>query len=134
MPVPVRSLPPPAKKRKINPSEAAQKTQKLEEQISDAVSNNTSLNPLADLVELACSATQAKDVSKAIYALYRSLVTIIHKGKFVVAGDEHAKIVKAWLWEQLNTYVELLAGLLQDDEKSLRVSSGIVSNLSQVLT
>ncbi|KAK7056424.1 Maturation and nuclear export of 40S ribosomal subunits interacting protein [Paramarasmius palmivorus] len=120
MPVPVRSLPPPAKKRKVNPSETSQKTQKLEEQISDAVSKNTSLNPLADLVELACSATQAEDVSKAIYALYRSLVTIIHKGKFVVAGDEHAKIVKAWLWEQLNTYVELLTGLLQDDEKSLR--------------
>uniref|UniRef100_A0A0W0EW87 CCAAT-binding factor domain-containing protein n=1 Tax=Moniliophthora roreri TaxID=221103 RepID=A0A0W0EW87_MONRR len=123
MPIPVRSLPPPAKKRKIEPSKTAQNVQKLEDQISEAVSKNASLNALADLVELACTATQAEDVSKAIYALYRTFVTIIHRGNFVLAGDENAKVVKTWLWDQLNTYVEFLAGLLQDDEKSLRTSA-----------
>ncbi|KAL0065205.1 Maturation and nuclear export of 40S ribosomal subunits interacting protein [Marasmius tenuissimus] len=124
MPATVRSLPPPAKKRKVDvSSELSQSAQKIEQQISDAVENNGSLNPIADLLELATTAKHAEDALKSVYALYRSFVTIIRKGKFVVAGDENAKLVKTWLWEQLNAYVELLAGLLQDEEKSLRVSA-----------
>ena len=130
MPAAVRSLPPPAKKRKVDaPSEVFQSVQKLEQQISDAAENNGSLNPIADLLELATTTKHAEDASKSIYALYRSFVTIIRKGKFTVAGDENAKLVKAWLWEQLNAYVELLAGLLQDEEKTLRVRTSLLVSI-----
>ncbi|KAL0577303.1 Maturation and nuclear export of 40S ribosomal subunits interacting protein [Marasmius crinis-equi] len=124
MPAALRSLPSPAKKRKIEAtSEVSQSIQKLEQRIADAVEKNGSLNPVADLLELATTSEHAEDASKSIYALYRSFVTIIRKGKFAVGNDDSSKIVKTWLWEQLNAYVELLAGLLQDEEKSLRMSA-----------
>lgn len=39
--------------------------------------------------------------------------------------DENAKVVKIWLWTQMNTYVDFLGSLLKDDEVFLRVRSSI---------
>ncbi|KAH7913993.1 CBF/Mak21 family-domain-containing protein [Hygrophoropsis aurantiaca] len=118
--MPPHSLPPPAKKRKIGDGPSVKK---LEEQLTSAVANSSSLNPLADLLELAHSATDAKDMSKAVYALYRVFVIIITNGKLVYGGDDAAKAVRKWIWERLDSYVELLVGLLQDEEAALRKSS-----------
>ncbi|KAK0223868.1 CBF/Mak21 family-domain-containing protein [Armillaria fumosa] len=119
-----RSLPPPSKKRKLNnDSKALQTIQETEQQLTRAVANNGSLNPLADLLHLTCSRKDSQEVSKGIYALYRIFVLVISNGKLSVAGDESAKTVKAWLWDRLNKYVDFLAGLLKDEEKSLRVSA-----------
>ncbi|KAK0199243.1 CBF/Mak21 family-domain-containing protein [Desarmillaria ectypa] len=119
-----RSLPPPSKKRKLsNDSKVLQSIQDTEQQLTRAVSNNGSLNPLADLLDLACSRKDSQEVSKGIYALYRVFVLVISNGKLSAASDESAKIVKAWLWDRLNEYVDFLVGLLKDEEKSLRVSA-----------
>jgi U3 small nucleolar RNA-associated protein 19 len=61
------------------------------------------------------------DTSKGIYALYRVFVSIIVSKKLSPGGDEAAKVVKTWLWELLMSYIDFLGGLLQDEEKFLRV-------------
>ena len=117
----LHSLPPPAKKRKTSKDDHATKLKLLEEELTNAVAKNTSLNPLADLLSLAYDAEDPHDTSKAIYALYRVFVIIISNNKLAVNGDEAAKVVKAWIWERLQSYVDFLGSLLQDDEKFLRV-------------
>ncbi len=100
----------------------AQSIKKLEEELTAAVAENLSLNPLADLLGFAYSVEDPYDTSKAIYALYRVFVVIITNNKLGLGGDEAAKVVKAWIWERLQAYVDFLGGLLQDEEKFLRVS------------
>jgi len=117
----LHSLPPPSKKRKINRDDNAQNIKELEAKLTNSVANDTSLNPLADLLTLAQNVENPHDTSKAIYALYRVFVVIITNGKLGLGGDETAKVVKAWIWDRLQTYVDFLGGLLQDDEKFLRV-------------
>ncbi|KAF9075854.1 CBF/Mak21 family-domain-containing protein [Rhodocollybia butyracea] len=118
----VRSLPPPSKKRKI--ASSSSKISLLEKQLTSAVSSNGSLNDLVDLTSIALqSNSQAEDASKAIWALYRVWVTVINNGKLSSLLDGNAKVVKAWLWDRLNEYVELLSGLLKDEEKTLRTSA-----------
>jgi U3 small nucleolar RNA-associated protein 19 len=124
MPAPIRSLPPPSKKRKTHQdSVLVQSIAQLEADLTTAVSKNASLNPLADLLDLTLKSESPQDTSKAIYALYRVFVLVITDDKLGLGGDEAAKVVKAWLWERLNTYVDYLGGLLKDEEKTLRVSS-----------
>ncbi|KAF8143833.1 CBF/Mak21 family-domain-containing protein [Mycena galopus ATCC 62051] len=121
---PAPSLPPPSKKRKIQKdSEFSKSIQRLEEQLTAAAANHTSLNPLADLLELAFNAVDAQDTSKAVYSLYRVFVILISGGKLGTGGDEAAKVVKAWIWDRLNSYVDFLCGLLKDEEKVLRTSA-----------
>lgn len=122
MPAPLRSLPPPSKKRKIQRVDHAQTIKKLEEELTTAVAKNSSLNPLADLLSLAYNVEDPHDTSKAIYALYRVFVVIITNNKLGLGGDEAAKVVKAWIWERLQSYADFLGSLLQDEEKFLRVS------------
>ncbi|KAF7299244.1 Ribosome biogenesis protein Noc4 [Mycena indigotica] len=118
------SLPPPAKKRKIQKhSDFVESVKAIEDQIVAAATANGSLNPLADLLELALEAKDAQDVSKAIYSLYRVFVVVVSGGKLNSGGDEAAKIVRAWIWERLNVYVDFLCGLLKDEEKTLRISA-----------
>ncbi|KAK2464494.1 hypothetical protein APHAL10511_003473 [Amanita phalloides] len=121
----IRSLPSPSKKRKVeDKTDFATSTKRLEDELTRAISNDTSLNSLADLLDhaLITAHDDAQKTSKAIYALYRVFVLLITHKKFSLAGDEAGKVVKAWLWEQLNTYVEFLGGLMKDEEKTLRVS------------
>ncbi|KAG6873375.1 hypothetical protein C0995_016484 [Termitomyces sp. Mi166 len=121
MPGPIRSLPPPNKKRKIQDDpHTLQLIQRLEADLTEAVSTNSSLNSLADLLDLALKTKEASETSKAIYALYRIFVLVISTEKLGLGGDESAKVVKTWLWDRLNTYVDFLGGLLKDQEKTLR--------------
>jgi hypothetical protein len=119
---PAPSLPPPSKKRRIQKESGFSKSiQELEEQITAAAAANSSLNPLVDLLNLAFTTDDAQDTSKAIYSLYRVFVIIISGGKLSSSGDDAAKVVKAWIWDKLNSYVDFLCGLLKDEEKLLRV-------------
>ncbi|PFH48026.1 hypothetical protein AMATHDRAFT_150792 [Amanita thiersii Skay4041] len=124
MPTSVPSLPPANKRRKTqNDTNIAKSVKSLEEELTNAISNNGSLNSLSDLLELAINARESQNTSKGIYALYRVFVLLIINNKLIITGDEAAKVVKAWLLEQIDTYVEFLGGLLQDEEKALRISA-----------
>ena len=116
------SLPPPTKRRKIQKDASrSQSIKRLEDDLHDSVTKNDSLNSLADLLELAYTVDDPHDTSKAIYALYRVFVVIISNNKLDLGGDEAAKVVKAWIWERFQSYVDFLGSLLQDEEKFLRV-------------
>ncbi|KAF8868202.1 CBF/Mak21 family-domain-containing protein [Infundibulicybe gibba] len=138
--MPPRSLP--TKKRKLqtdsdsdsdsvsrsqpNTTKPTSSIQDLESTLTQALSTNTSLNPLADLLNLTCSALDPQDTSRGIYALYRVFVLLISGGRFsptVLVEEDSGKVVKAWLWERLNEYVTFLGGLLKDHEKYLRISA-----------
>jgi U3 small nucleolar RNA-associated protein 19 len=119
MPVGLHSLPPPSKRRKIHGDAGSIK--QFEDEIVSAIGNDSSLNPLADFLALLFDLEDPHDTSKGIYALYRVFVSIIISGKLSPGGDEAAKVVKTWLWEKLMSYVDFLGGLLQDEEKFLRV-------------
>jgi U3 small nucleolar RNA-associated protein 19 len=99
----------------------AQSIRCLEDDLHDSVTRNGSLNGLADLLGVAYTAEDPQDTSRAIYALYRVFVVIISSNKLESGGDEAAKVVKAWIWERFQSYVDFLGSLLQDEEKFLRV-------------
>ena len=125
----LRSLPPPLKKRKLQPgSGCAQKVKELEDELIKAVTTQGSLNSLVNLLDLTFQAEDAHDASRGMYALYRTFVVIITQGKLSPHGGEAGKTVSRWLWERLNSYVEFLASLLKDEEKFLRVSSRDLSS------
>jgi U3 small nucleolar RNA-associated protein 19 len=135
--MPVRSLPPPTKRRKTAVESSSVKS--LEAQLTSAVAENGSLNPLADLLILAYGSSDAREMSKAVYSVYRVFVLIISRGMLVHGGDDTAKLVRKWIWEKLDSYVELLVGLLQDEEPALRKSSleilfSLLKHLSTSLT
>ncbi|TRM62303.1 CBF/Mak21 family-domain-containing protein [Schizophyllum amplum] len=117
------SLPPPSKKRKVQESKKVKEIQHLEQVLTDAISSNTSLNPLADLVDLASKASDPQDCSKAIYALYRVFVLLFGQRKLEVDGGEAAAAVKTWIRDQMNRYVNVVGALLRHEEKVLRTSA-----------
>jgi hypothetical protein len=135
-PAPIRSLPSPSKKRKPNlapPFPVAPHIESLESTLIDAAQSSASLNPLADLLDLAQTAADARDVSRAIYALYRGFVVLLGTGRMITgvkgqnAGGEEGNIVRAWLWERLGLYGDLLVGLMKDEDSGLRVCLFIMS-------
>ncbi|EIN08634.1 CBF-domain-containing protein [Punctularia strigosozonata HHB-11173 SS5] len=137
---------PPAKKRKLttgSTSNTGQKIKNLEDELTRAVSSNGSLNPLADLFDLLRSASDAETTSKAMYALYRVFVLLASSGRLMhvvgVEEEEKERLVRTWIWERLDGYVDFLVGLLQDQEKALRTSSlqillSLQKHLSTALT
>ncbi|KAJ3570848.1 hypothetical protein NP233_g4128 [Leucocoprinus birnbaumii] len=118
-----RSLPPSKKQKTEHGSGSHEQIKSLEAGLIEAVNNNESLNAIADLLSILKKARDAPSTSKAAYALYRVFVVMITNGKLGLGGDDAAKLVKAWLLEQLNTYVDFLCGLLKDEEKTLRISA-----------
>ena len=113
---------PPTKKRKITQKSTTSEFKTLENDISNALANNGSLNSLADAICVMQDTGDARDVSKIVYSLYRSFVLIISNGRLSLDKDEKSQAVKKWILEHLSTYVDYLGGLLQDEEKFLRVS------------
>ena len=117
----------PSKKRKNGTgkntdSDVSATIQSLEQQIVSAVNAKTSLNPLADLLDVARSTSDAQLLSKAIYALYRVFVVIITNGLLLnVSGSDETRAVRVWIQERLHGYTELLVGLLKDEESLLKV-------------
>ncbi|CDO68995.1 hypothetical protein BN946_scf184834.g2 [Trametes cinnabarina] len=140
MPAKPASLPSSSKKRKTREDDTVRAIQDLEKLLTAAVNSGSSLNPLADLLDIALEAETAAQVSKAIYALYRVFVLIITRS--LLSGrdaSEEAKAVRTWLLERLHAYVDLLTGLMKDDEPSLRISSldilfSLQKHLSSALT
>src|SRR5260221_6045535 len=103
---------------------------KFEDEITSAIVENSSLNKISDFISFLFDLVDPHDSSKGIYALYRVFVSVILNGNLSPGGDDTTKIVKAWLWEKLMSYIDFLGGLLQDEEKFLRVISLIVFRCS----
>ena len=143
------SLPPPNKKQKVSKSSkkaessknASQKVAELEKLISEALSGNASLNPLADLLQIASSAEDDAATVKAIFALYRSFTLIFQKGilnRLDKGVDEGAKsgrkAVRTWVTARLDAFTELLCELLQDEDKTIRVRDLLIDVFGKCLT
>src|SRR5580765_2555735 len=101
------SLPPHSKRRKIQRN-STENVKQLEDEITSAISNNSSLNPLANLLALLFDLEDPHETSKAIYALYRVFVSIIVSGKLSPGGEDTVKVVNVWLWEKLMSFVDFL--------------------------
>lgn len=131
MPSAPSSLAPPSERRKIsassfaavsNDSLALSKITTLESTLTEAVSSNASLNPLADLLLFTRTLQDAKVISKAIYSLYRVFMLLLGPGgKFEGGASEEGKAVRAWIVDRVNEYADYLGGLLKDMEVSLKV-------------
>jgi U3 small nucleolar RNA-associated protein 19 len=114
---------PPQKKRKTVPSTSGVAVDDLEQKLTTAISEGTSLNPLAELINFASTATDPVMTHKAIYALYRVSVLVIAANKLNGGKEEsdEARTVRAWISTRLSEFVDFLCGLLKDSEKALRV-------------
>lgn len=116
------SLPTSTRKRKSSSLDVTVSAiQHLEHELSSAISTNSSLNQLADLLDIVLHTEDAVHACKAIYALYRVFITIIANDLLDREGDGNVKLVRAWLVDKLQAYVELLAGFLKDEAATLRV-------------
>lgn len=115
---------PPAKKRKVSAKQHDDlaHVQRLEGLLLEAVSEGSSLNLLVDLLDAAKDAEDPHVLFKCIYALYRVFASVIDTGMLVPTYNAGAKVVRAWIWERLNLFTDILVGLMNDSEKALRVS------------
>ncbi|KAI0091728.1 ribosome biogenesis protein Noc4 [Irpex rosettiformis] len=125
---PRSSLPSSSKKRKHAGSSDEEKLlakiTTLEARLIDAVTSKSSLNPLADLLDVAYNTLEAQALSKTIWALYRVFVVVISNDLLLnIVGSEESKVVRIWLQEKLNSYVKLLVGLMKDDDGTLKTSA-----------
>lgn len=122
MPAPDPYLPP-AKKRKTvaEKNDDLERIQHLEKLLLEAVSERTSLNPLVDLLDVAKNARDPHLLFKCIYALYRVFASTIDAGMLVPSPDPTAKVVRAWIFERLSLFTDMLVGLMSDSEEYLRV-------------
>lgn len=138
--MPSSLAPPPTKKRKLSSSSAAKtetsiQISNLESTLKAAIQNPSkgkSLNSLVDLLSLTQNLAEngsGKEISQSIYALYRVFSLLLQSPFMSASEGDEGKIVKSWVTERLNEYVELLGGILQDNEEfELRV--GLSSNRS----
>ncbi|KAK7686417.1 hypothetical protein QCA50_010641 [Cerrena zonata] len=124
---PPSSLPNSHKKRRAEQQSGriyASSIQQLEEQVTAAVASKGSLNPLADLLDIAQEATDPSSLTKALYALYRSFVTILTNGLLTnTPANEEARTVRTWVNDRLHEYTELLVSLLKDEDTTIRTSA-----------
>jgi U3 small nucleolar RNA-associated protein 19 len=119
--MPASSLPPSKKRKTSLVDDNLLRIQQFEADLNEAISKNTSLNTLVDLLDIAQVAKDPQLSSKSIYALYRVFVLLITSGRLALRGDENAKVVRGWILERFRAYTDLLILLMRDQEKSLRV-------------
>ncbi|KAF8119573.1 hypothetical protein EV363DRAFT_1305029 [Boletus edulis] len=98
--MPPSSLPPRTKRRKTESKTVT--IEDLELEITAAVAENASLNPLSNLLHVAQNASYPRDMSKVAYSLYRVFVVIISSNKLAPGGGDAAKVVRKWVWERLD--------------------------------
>lgn len=120
---PPSSLSQPSKRRKTSGDDTLAALRALETKVTDAASSNSSLNPLADLLELTVSYEDPQLTLKGIYAMYRVFVILIDSGRLGPHSDEEAKVVREWISDRLSEFSDFLFGLLKDEETTLRTSS-----------
>ncbi|TFY67399.1 hypothetical protein EVG20_g3953, partial [Dentipellis fragilis] len=122
--MPPSSLALSSKRRKISEDSGGKEiVSRLESSITDAIAANASLNPLTDLLHLACTSPDAGTVHKCIYALYRIFVSLIAKGALEPQNEEGSKVVRQWILERLDEFSDFLHSLLRDEESGLRTSA-----------
>lgn len=81
-------------------------------------------NPLLPVLQLARN-SYAEVVHKAIWALHRMFITLISQRRVAeleTTRSDEADEVKVWAKERLDEYIQVLGGLLRDQEEALRVS------------
>jgi hypothetical protein len=120
-------MPPPAKRRKVDPNDTqsdSQEIEKLEGDLKHAIENSSSLNALADLLKEATkNKKQPQLLHKSIYALYRIFSLLISANWYHSSSRPNQKnlVIRKWLVERLDQYLELLSSLLDHTEPTISV-------------
>jgi U3 small nucleolar RNA-associated protein 19 len=120
-------MPPPAKRRKVDPNDTqgdSQQIESLEGDLKHAIENSSSLNALADLLKEATkNKMQPRLRHKAIYALYRVFSLLISTNWYHSSSRPSQKnqVIRKWLVERLDQYLELLSSLLEHTELTIAV-------------
>jgi U3 small nucleolar RNA-associated protein 19 len=116
----------PTKRRKVEEStDGLKKIVKLEEELTKAIKDGDSLNALADLLaEAKRSTDQPQKLHKAIYSLYRIFSLLIANEWFHPSThpDEGALVVRKWLLQRLDQYLDFLPTVFEHSEPLISVS------------
>jgi len=122
-------MPPPTKRRKVDSNEIernSQEIERLEEDLKYAIESSSSLNSLADLLKEATKNKKRPHVlHKAIYALYRVFSLLILGNLYHSSSrpGEKELVIRKWLVERLDQYLDLLASLSDHSEPTISVCS-----------
>jgi U3 small nucleolar RNA-associated protein 19 len=114
----------PTKRRKVD--ESQEKIVKLEEDLTAAIQDGSSLNALADLVaEAKKSTNQPQRLHKALYALYRVFSLLISEDRLLSPRlpSEQDVVVRTWLLQRLDQYLNFLSTLFESSEPLISVCS-----------
>ena len=120
-------MPPPTKRRKHDSSDTGdelKEIERLEQDLKDAIEASSSLNSLADLLKAAKkNRKQPQILHKAIYALYRvfSLLTSASYYHSRTRPSEKDLVVRKWLVERLDQYLDLLDSVSENQEPTISV-------------
>ena len=120
-------MPPPTKRRKLNPNDIGKELQHIESLERDlrlAIKNSSSLNALADLLKEATKNSKRPHLlHKAIYGLYRVFSLLISGSWFHSTSrpNEKQRVIRKWLVERLDQYLDLLASLVGHEEPTISV-------------
>ncbi|TDL26001.1 CBF-domain-containing protein [Rickenella mellea] len=109
----------------------------FEEELTTALSNDSSLNGFSDFLHFVGNSDHPKTVYKGIYAMYRLFSLSIRKRRLDLgsSGNSEVKAVGVWLREKLERFSLLLQGYLHDEDENLRNASlriffGLLKQLS----
>ncbi|KIM21765.1 hypothetical protein M408DRAFT_300994 [Serendipita vermifera MAFF 305830] len=122
-------MPPPSKRRKIDSDDeenGQKRIESLEQELQTAIETSASLNSLADLLKVAKkNKKQPLMLHKAIYALYRVFSLLISANYYHSPSrpSEKELIVRRWLVERLDQYLELLASFSEHPEPAISQAS-----------
>lgn len=123
----------PSKRRKVDDdaTDSVKKIVKLEEDLKRAIEDGSSLNALADLLAEAKKSVDqphAERLHKAIYALYRVFSLLISDERFHSSSrrtSEEDLIVRKWLMQRLDQYLNFLSTLFVHPEPLISVRASI---------
>ena len=117
----------PTKRRKGDDEsqDALKKIVKLEEDLTTAIQDGSSLNALAALLTAAKrSIDHPQRLHKALYALYRVFSLLIAEQRFHSARpSEQEMVVRKWLLQRLDQFLDFLPTLFESSEPLISVRS-----------
>jgi U3 small nucleolar RNA-associated protein 19 len=115
----------PAKRRRVTNGVGShlKNIENTEQKLINAINDGTSLNGISDLLTMAEKAEDLQHLHKIVFALYRAFSLLISKDLFhsTTVPDHQASVVRKWLMERFDQYMEILETNLDSTEPSISV-------------